>query len=64
MDATVTRKMREHKYRVHFVPGVLLVNTETISLGKFLRWVQRQLIAMPTFDDFARISVTVRTPKG
>jgi hypothetical protein len=45
VDATVTRKMREHGYRVQFVPGVMLVNTETISLGKFVRWVQRQLIA-------------------
>jgi len=45
VDATVGRLLHQHGYGVRFIPGVLLVNTETISLGRFMTWVQRQLVA-------------------
>jgi len=45
VDATVHRQMRKHGYKIRFVPGVLMVNRETISLSQFVQWVQRQLIA-------------------
>jgi hypothetical protein len=45
VDATINRRLRKHGYRVRFVPGVMVLNTETIALRPFLGWVQRQLIA-------------------
>jgi len=45
VDATINRQMRKHGYSVHFVPSVMVLNREQISLSAFLGWVQRQLIA-------------------
>ncbi len=45
VDATVYQQIREHGLGVQFVPGVLLVNTENIALGKFMGWVQRQMVS-------------------
>ncbi len=45
VDATVGRLLHKHGYGVSFVPGVMLVNTESITLGRFMSWVQRQLVA-------------------
>ncbi len=45
VDATVYQQIRAHGLGVRFVPSVLLVNTESIGLGKFIGWVQRQMVA-------------------
>jgi glycosyltransferase involved in cell wall biosynthesis len=45
VDATVYQQIRDHDYGVRFVPGVILVNSESITLTAFIRWVQRQLVA-------------------
>ncbi|MFP6676374.1 MAG: glycosyltransferase family 2 protein [Pirellulaceae bacterium] len=44
-DAAVCRQLRPHGLRIHFVPGVLMANREEISLGTFMGWMRRQLIA-------------------
>ncbi len=48
VDCTVCRQIRRHGYRVEFVPGVIAVNRERISLSRFLPWVRRQLMAAKT----------------
>ncbi|HUG68895.1 MAG TPA: glycosyltransferase family 2 protein [Pirellulaceae bacterium] len=45
VDATVHRQLRKHNLKVLFVPTVMMVNRETISLARFVRWVQRQMVA-------------------
>ena len=45
VDATVHRQLRKHNYKVRFVPSVIMVNREAVSLPRFLGWVQRQMIA-------------------
>lgn len=45
VDGTVCRQMKQHGYRVQFVPGVMMVNAEETDLPAFMRWVQRQLVA-------------------
>lgn len=45
VDATVYQQVRKHGLRVRFVPAVMLVNAEQISLAKLSGWVRRQLIA-------------------
>jgi len=47
-DSMVSREVHRHGYRVRFVPGVIAVNTERISLSQFLLWVRRQLVAART----------------
>jgi len=44
VDATVYEQVHKHGLRVQFVPGVIMVNTEEISLGRFSAWVRRQLV--------------------
>ncbi|MCG8648865.1 MAG: glycosyltransferase family 2 protein [Pirellulales bacterium] len=44
-DSAVHRQMREHQFKIRFVPSVIMVNREAIALDRFIRWVQRQLIA-------------------
>jgi hypothetical protein len=51
VDATVYRALRQHNYRVEFAPGVILVNSEHISLGSFRSWVRRQLVAAKNCSD-------------
>lgn len=48
VDNTVCREVRRHAYRVCFVPGTIVVNTERISLAAFLVWVQRQIMGART----------------
>ena len=45
VDATVCRQLRSHGLRVKFAPNVMMANREEIALDKFVRWVQRQLVA-------------------
>ncbi|NND99699.1 MAG: glycosyltransferase family 2 protein [Pirellulaceae bacterium] len=45
VDATVHRQLRQHDYQIRFIPSVIMVNREAISLPRFLAWVQRQMIA-------------------
>lgn len=45
VDATVYQQVRKHGLRVRFVPGVMLINAEQITLGKLSGWVRRQLVA-------------------
>lgn len=45
VDATVCRQLRSHGLRVQFAPHVMMANREKIPLDKFVRWVQRQLVA-------------------
>ena len=45
VDGTVCRQMKQHGYRVAFVPSVMMVNEEEIELGSFMSWVERQLVA-------------------
>ena len=45
VDATVYQQLRKHGLPVRFVPGVMLINAEQISLAKLSGWVRRQLIA-------------------
>ncbi len=45
VDATVVRQIRAHGYCTRFVPSVIMVNPEAISLNKFIPWAERQMIA-------------------
>lgn len=45
VDAAVFRQMRDHGLRIQFVPNVIMINHERISLPQFVSWVQRQLVA-------------------
>lgn len=45
VDATVHRQIKAHGLRVKFTPTVMMVNREQISTDRFIRWVQRQLMA-------------------
>ena len=48
VDGTVCRQMKEHGYRVQFVPCVMMLNEEETELPAFMRWVERQLVAART----------------
>jgi cellulose synthase/poly-beta-1,6-N-acetylglucosamine synthase-like glycosyltransferase len=43
-DAVLARRLRQGGYRVRFVPSVLMINREDVSLGGCNRWMQRQLL--------------------
>ncbi|MCA9120708.1 MAG: glycosyltransferase family 2 protein [Planctomycetaceae bacterium] len=45
VDATIHRQLGKYKYDARFVPSVMMVNRETISLQRFVGWMQRQLVA-------------------
>ncbi len=45
VDATIHRQLRMHDYKARFVPSVMMVNRETISLPRFVNWMSRQLVA-------------------
>lgn len=45
VDGAVIRQLRKFGYRAAFVPSVIMPNHEEISLGRFIPWSERQLVA-------------------
>ena len=47
-EASIRRQMKKHRLKVRFVPSVIMVNREAISLPRFTSWMERQLVATKT----------------
>lgn len=49
-DAAVVRQLRRHAYKICFVPSIMPVNREKISLSNFMQWAERQTIIARSWD--------------
>ena len=49
-DSVVSSQMKEHGYRIAFVPQAMMLNEEQIRFGSFYGWVQRQLVIAKSCD--------------